>query len=226
MSIWKPVFGVLLIIFDVGLCCTDKNGLNMYTTQTLNELRDELISNDTFRNEYYSELTNNIKQIQWEITKTFISKPDNDTTNNQINNVITMLEESNNNITKYPLAFIPVVIKDNLNTIDYNTTAGTPGMKDFRPSVDATLVKKIRDAGGIIFGKANMHELAAGITSDNAYFGTVLNACDFYDNETNEFILNNETVIDFNELYSPGGSSGGTATAVAADFVCTNWALF
>jgi len=95
-----------------------------------------------------------------------------------------------------PLFGLPIPIKDCANTRDYPTTGGTPGLRHFRPSDDAPLVKKLREAGAVILGKTNMHELGYGWTSINESFGPVRNPYD-------------PTRI-------PGGSSGGTAVAVAA----------
>jgi mandelamide amidase len=95
-----------------------------------------------------------------------------------------------------PLFGLPIPLKDCLNTRDYPTTAGTPGLRHFRPENDAPLVKKLRAAGAIVLGKTNMHELGYGWTSNNQSFGPVRNPYD-------------PTRI-------AGGSSGGTAAAVAA----------
>ena len=91
---------------------------------------------------------------------------------------------------------LPIPIKDSLNTIDYPTTAGTPALRGFRPTADAPLVTTLRAAGAIVFGKTNLHELSYGWTSNNLAFGAVHNP---YDRER-----------------IAGGSSGGTAAAIAA----------
>jgi Asp-tRNA(Asn)/Glu-tRNA(Gln) amidotransferase A subunit family amidase len=95
-----------------------------------------------------------------------------------------------------PLFGLPVPVKDSLNTRDYPTTAGTPGLRHFRPAEDAPLVRALRKAGAIVLGKTNLHELSYGWTSNNPAFGAVHNPYD-------------PTRI-------PGGSSGGTAAAIAA----------
>ena len=91
---------------------------------------------------------------------------------------------------------VPVVIKDNIQVAGMPCTAGTPGMKEFVPKEHAPVVKKLIDAGAIVLGKTNMHELAFGITSNNAAFGAVKNPYD-------------KTRI-------AGGSSGGNGAAIAA----------
>jgi mandelamide amidase len=96
----------------------------------------------------------------------------------------------------FPLNGVPLALKDNLDTTDYPTTGGTPGLATNRPKRNAPVVKKLLEAGAIVLGKTNMHELAYGVTSNNGAFGPARNPYD-------------PTCI-------PGGSSGGTGVAVAA----------
>jgi indoleacetamide hydrolase len=95
-----------------------------------------------------------------------------------------------------PLHGLPVPVKDSINTRDYPTTAGTPALRQFRPKEDAAVISRLRDAGAIVLGKTNLHELSFGWTSHNRAFGAVRNP---YDTAS-----------------MAGGSSGGTAAAVAA----------
>lgn len=97
-----------------------------------------------------------------------------------------------------PLHGIPVAVKDNYETVDLSTTAGSALLADFRTGRDATLVAKLREAGAVVFAKTQMHEFAYGITTMGSLFGQTRNPYD----------------LDVN----PGGSSGGTAAAVAANF--------
>jgi len=97
-----------------------------------------------------------------------------------------------------PLHGIPVIVKDNYSTADMQTTAGTMALLGFVPASDAFQVRKLREAGAVIIGKSNLHELASGITTVGSAFGQTLNP---YDPSRN-----------------PGGSSGGTAAAIAASF--------
>lgn len=94
-----------------------------------------------------------------------------------------------------PLHGLPIPIKDSVNTRDLPTTGGTPALRNFRPKEDAPLVQKLVEAGGIVMGKTNLHELSFGWSSNNLAFGAVKNPYD-------------PTRI-------PGGSSGGTSAAVA-----------
>ena len=97
-----------------------------------------------------------------------------------------------------PLHGVPVIVKDNFDTVDMPTTGGIIALATSVPPDDAFQVRKLRDAGAIILGKANLHELARGITTISSFGGQTRNP---YDPERN-----------------PGGSSGGTGAAVAASF--------
>ncbi|NDC62300.1 MAG: amidase, partial [Betaproteobacteria bacterium] len=99
-----------------------------------------------------------------------------------------------------PLAGLFIVAKDNINTKDMPTTGGTAALKGMVPKNTAPSIQKLTDAGAIVLAKANLHELAFGITSTNlSGAGIVRNPYD-------------PTRI-------PGGSSGGTAVAVAVGMV-------
>src|SRR5437763_8504333 len=97
-----------------------------------------------------------------------------------------------------PLHGIPVVVKDNYDTRDLPTTGGSIALTGYSPERDAFQVRKLRDAGAVIIGKTNLHELARGITTISSISGQTRNP---YDPARN-----------------PGGSSGGTGAAVAASF--------
>ncbi|MEM9604182.1 MAG: indoleacetamide hydrolase [Pseudomonadota bacterium] len=94
-----------------------------------------------------------------------------------------------------PLAGLPLVVKDNINTRTYPTTAGTGALAGHTPATDAPVVTRVLASGGVVGAKANLHELAFGITSNNAVTGAVRNPHD-------------PSLI-------AGGSSGGTAAAIA-----------
>ena len=98
-----------------------------------------------------------------------------------------------------PLAGVPYVVKDVVNTGIFPTTAGTAALEQNLPPKPAELIRRLNVAGATLFGTTNLHELSFGITSNNAYTGAVRNPWD-------------------HEL-SAGGSSGGTAVAVALGLV-------
>lgn len=95
-----------------------------------------------------------------------------------------------------PLHGVPLVVKDNVDVKGMPTTAGTPALQNHYPNDDAEVIAALREAGAIIIGKTNLHELAFGITSENAHYGAVKNP--------------------YNKEHFAGGSSGGTGAAVAA----------
>jgi amidase len=97
-----------------------------------------------------------------------------------------------------PLHGIPVIVKDNFNTDDMPTTGGCLCLKGAVPSKDAFQITKLKEAGAIILGKANLAEFAFAATTTSSLGGQTLNP----------YALG----------YNPGGSSGGTAAAVAANF--------
>jgi aspartyl-tRNA(Asn)/glutamyl-tRNA(Gln) amidotransferase subunit A len=96
-----------------------------------------------------------------------------------------------------PLHGIPLAIKDNIYFADRVTTMGSKIHGDFVSSTNATVVHRLSEAGAVFLGKLNMHEYALGGTTDNRYYGTCRNPWD----------------LD----KSPGGSSGGSAAALASN---------
>ena len=93
---------------------------------------------------------------------------------------------------------IPIIVKDNYETVGMQTADGSVTMVGWIPPDDSALVKKLRAAGAIIIAKSNMHEFAYGILTVGSLFGAT----------------RNPYVLDRN----PGGSSGGTGAAIAANF--------
>ena len=131
--------------------------------------------------------------------------------NPKLNAFITVVEESarmraaamddelRRGIDRGPLHGVPIAHKDVVETRGVRTTAGSKIFASFVPDQDAAIVTKLNDAGAVMVGKTGLHELAYGITSNNPHYGAIHNPWDL------------ERI--------PGGSSGGSGAAVAADLV-------
>jgi aspartyl-tRNA(Asn)/glutamyl-tRNA(Gln) amidotransferase subunit A len=99
-----------------------------------------------------------------------------------------------------PLDGLPVAVKDSIDIAGTPTTVGSSFFKHRVAASDAECMRRLREAGAVVLGKTNMHEFAFGGTTDNPFFGTCRNPWDLQ--------------------RIPGGSSGGSAAAVAAGLCC------
>jgi aspartyl-tRNA(Asn)/glutamyl-tRNA(Gln) amidotransferase subunit A len=98
-----------------------------------------------------------------------------------------------------PLAGVLVAVKDNIATLDFDTTCGSQILRGYRSPYEATAVSRLRAAGARVIGKTNMDEFAMGSSTENSAYGATRNPCD--------------------PSRVPGGSSGGSAAAVSAGIV-------
>ena len=101
------------------------------------------------------------------------------------------------NAKEKPLAGVPIAVKDNFATKGLRTTASSTVLDHFIPPYDSTVMKKVKASGGVILGKTNMDAWAHGSSTETSQYGRTLNPR--------------------NTAYLPGGSSGGSAAAVAAN---------
>ena len=186
---------LLLNRSTVGKALADESGLAWSDQGSLHELtvREVLAAFAKRRftaREYIEALLD--WQSRWSVLNVFISQ--------DIDKVRAAAAKSDTlPRNRFPLAGLPIVLKDNIDLEGYVTTAGTPGLRNHRPQMTAPMLQGLIDRGAVVMGKVGLHELAAGGTNANITFGQIRNP--------------------YNLDMVPGGSSGGTAAAVAAGLV-------
>ncbi|MEK7518094.1 MAG: Asp-tRNA(Asn)/Glu-tRNA(Gln) amidotransferase subunit GatA [Patescibacteria group bacterium] len=163
---------------------------------TINEAREGLQKRKFSSLELTKACLNQIKKLEPKINA-FVTVCENEAleqakkADNLINNLT--IEQFNN----FPLLGIPIALKDLFSTNGIKTTAGSKVLVDYIPPYDATVVKKLKDAGTIIIGKTNLDAWAHGSSGENSDFGSTKNP--------------------WNTEYVPGGSSSGSAAALSAN---------
>jgi len=156
------------------------------------DIQEKIKNNDINLIQSIDDFLNNFDEKNQEINA-FISK------NDEVKQLVKLSEERIKTNKSLMLDGIKIAIKDNILVEGLLSTAGSKMLKDYRASYDSTVIKKIKEAGGLIVGKTNMDEFAMGSSNETSYFGVVRNP------------------IDLNRV--PGGSSGGSTSAVASGMV-------
>ncbi len=157
---------------------------------TIKEIHESYIKGEISISEVVDRVFENIKNRENEINA-YISLYEDEARERAVD------LEKNLNPEKPYLYGIPIAVKDNISTKDMDTTCGSRILLGYRPPYNATVVNRLLENGAIIIGKTNMDEFAMGSSGEHSYFGPTRNP--------------------HNIDYVPGGSSSGSAAAVAAD---------
>lgn len=158
---------------------------------TIHELHKKLLSGETTSAEIVESVLGRIDAVEERIHSYITILADS------AREEALMADEKIRNGKAGPLTGIPIAIKDLICTKGIRTTCGSKILYNFIPPYNATVIEKLRDAGAVLIGKTNMDEFAMGSSTETSHFGVTRNPWDL------------ERI--------PGGSSGGSATAVAAD---------
>ncbi len=124
---------------------------------------------------------------------------DKDSTLNEVDKQLAYIEAALYAQKPLPLAGVPIAIKDNIMVDSQTVSCGSQLLRNHRAAYDATVVQKLKAAGALLFGRTNMDEFAMGSSTENSSYGAALNP--------------------WNRRHVAGGSSGGSASAVAAGMV-------
>lgn len=164
----------------------------MLNQLTLEELRSRLRNREVSSVEAVRSCLEQISRVDSSI-KAFLSVDEQDAIAQA---EVADRELASENSSAKPLLGIPIALKDVIAAKGHPLTCGSKILGEFRAPYDATVVEKLRDAGAIVFGRLNMDEFAMGSSTENSAFGATRNPWDL--------------------TRAPGGSSGGSAAAVAA----------
>ena len=127
----------------------------------LEELHEKLIKKETSSDELVKESLEKSHQLQ-----------------DELNAFVTICDDATGNVSENVLSGIPYVAKDNLSTKDILSTASSNTLKDYIPFFDATVIKRLKDAGAVLIGKSAMDELGMGGTGTTCHTGIVKNPWD------------------------------------------------
>ena len=186
----------IFLIFFLCILTPNANALNksviditkMDITDLSKALKNEIITSEELVNLYLDRINEYNKQYNAIISI-------NDEAINQAKKLDQERKEGN---IKSILHGIPIIVKDNIDVFGMPTTSGSKALKDNYPKKNSYVVQKLIDSGAIILAKSNMSEFAFSARTSNSGYGVVKNA--------------------YNLEYTPYGSSGGSAVAVAASF--------
>ncbi len=128
----------------------------------------------------------------------WISRINQERIDSQLDYLAALLREADGDVARLPLYGIPFAVKDNIDVAGWPTTAGCPEFAYIADS-DATVVRRLRDAGALVVGKTNLDQFATGLVGTRSPYGTVPNS--------------------FRSEYISGGSSSGSASVVARGLV-------
>ena len=192
-SLFKTIFVVVSLHFLIG-CNNEQKKTNIDVEElTISEIHQAYQSGSYNSQQLVEAYTKQINFHNEKLNAISIINP------NALIDAKRLDEEYKNTGVLRPLHGIPILVKDNINTIGLPTTAGSIALKSFVPQSDAFIIKKLLNAGAIILAKNNMAEWAFSAKhTESSTLGTTTNA--------------------YNQAYVPAGSSGGTAAGIATNF--------